>query len=281
VGGSWVAASTGGRSVDRIFAPFEPSASIKVREPVNEFRNLYLLAGLRGAFERRPSIDPDLAESALLHTLQDRWGLPAPWGACDSGADLDTPGDGVLRGWCHVDLRLDDESPHPNDVPLAGLLRTMWDALELFGSSTLTGVDAILPLDCVGERMWQRVASSATFHGFASEHQVRVVVQLAESYPDAPPLQFDLEEMVAELSESVEVGAAMGDVPLASYPDFVAEHPFGPAPWAAANPNPFRVELAIQAWSIDDAAWLAELVAVACARTGCVDDVEIALRRAT
>ena len=202
--------------------------------------------------------------------------MGSPWGRCDSGVDLDTPGDAVLRSWGHVDLRLSDKSPEPNDVPLAGLLRTMWDALELFGSSTLTGVDAMLPLTCVREQMWQRVTGSATFHRFASEHQIRVVVQVAEPWPDAPPLHLPVKEMLAELSGMVEVGAAMGDVPLASYPPSPIPQPFGPG----SDPDPFRVEITLPAWSIDTVAWLAEVVSVACARTGCVDDAEIALRRA-
>jgi hypothetical protein len=150
--------------------------------------------------------------------------------------------------------------------------------LELFGSCTLTGVDALVPLTCVGDPMWQRVAGSSIYHRSASELPVRVTVQIAES-PGTSPLQVDLKAMVASLSEFALVAAVMGDVPLASYPDSVVEHPFGPSPWAAPNRDPFRVELAISAWSIDDAAWLAEVVSLLCARTGCVDDVEIALRR--
>ena len=74
---------------------------------MSKFRNLYLVAGLRGDFERGLSMPTELAEVALLHTLE-RWGVPPPWGRCDSGADLESPGNDVLRGWCHVDLRLRD-----------------------------------------------------------------------------------------------------------------------------------------------------------------------------
>jgi hypothetical protein len=82
-----------------------PAASIKVRRhAVNTFHNLYLLAGLRGTFAYDGSLDVALAETALLDTLTDRWGVAAPWGRCDSGADLETPGDGVVRGWSHVDF---------------------------------------------------------------------------------------------------------------------------------------------------------------------------------
>jgi hypothetical protein len=264
------------------FASLDPSASIKVREPaMNEFRNLYLLAGLRGGFERIASLEPYLAETALLHTLDHRWGVPPPWGPCDSGADLETPGEGVVRGWAHVDLRLSDESFQPSDVPLAGLLRTMWDALDLFGRCALTGLDAIVPLACAGEPMWRRVAGATIYHRAALEGSVRVALQITESYSDSPALKLDPETLAGGLSEFVEVGTTMGDVPLASYPDQSAKQPFGLAARAApdANPNPLRVEVELGAWSIDDAAWLAEVMCVACTRMGCTDDVQIAVRR--
>jgi hypothetical protein len=248
---------------------------------MNEFRNLYLLAGVRGGFERSGSVEPYLAETVLIHTLGERWGIPPPWGACDSGADLESSGDRIVRGWGHVDLRV-DESSLPKDVPLAGLLRTMWDALELFGTCTLTGLDAIVPLACAGEPMWRRVASSTVFHGAGSNSPVQVAVQITESYSDAPRLRLNPETLAGVLSEFVEVGASMGDVPLASYPDGSAEHPFGPAPWAEPDTNrdPLRVEVPLGNWSIDVAAWLAEVTCVACARAGCTDDVQVALRRA-
>jgi hypothetical protein len=92
---------------------------------------VYLLGGVRGDYRLRSARVPVGVEVALLHIMDMHWGIPPPWGACDSGADLDSPGDDALRGWTHVDLRGEDGSV-PNDVPIAGLLRTMWDALELF-----------------------------------------------------------------------------------------------------------------------------------------------------
>lgn len=249
---------------------------------VSDFRNLYLVAGLRGGFERTSSMDPGLAEVALLHTLDERWGVPPPWGACDSGADLEGTGQDVLRGWCHVDLRRSNDAPHPEDVPLGGLLRTMSDALELFGASLLTGVDAIVPLGCVGEPMWWRVAGSVVRNRALSREPARVIVQACEAWPESHPLRPDPHAVVRTLSDFVDVRAAMGDIPSAPYPAAFGPTPFAfgvEHPWAASDTDPFRAEIVLPVWTIDDAAWLAEAVCVACARAGSVGDVQVALRR--
>ena len=271
------------RSVVRKFAPFEPSASIFVRETarVNEFRNLYLLAGLRGDFERDSSIAAETAEVSLLHTLDDRWGVSPPWGACDSGADLQSSGDDVLRGWGHVDLRVTDETPPPSDVPLAGLVRTMWDALELYGRTTLTGADAIVPLDCVGDPLWRRVAGSLIRDRYrGSERTARVLVQVSSAYSGSS-VQPDPGAILATLSEFVKVEAAMGAVPFALYPPSFAPNPFAfgvEHPWASSDTDPFRAEIALPVWTVDDAAWLAEAVCASCARASDARDVQVALR---
>ena len=58
---------------------------------MTEFRNLNLLAGLRGGFTRNCSLAAETAEFSVLHTLEDRWGVTPPWGACDAGVDLRVP----------------------------------------------------------------------------------------------------------------------------------------------------------------------------------------------
>jgi len=248
---------------------------------VNEFRNLYLLAGLRGDFECDASIAAETAEVSLLHTLDETWGISPPWGACDSGADLQSSGDDVLRGWGHVDLRVTEETPPPGDVPLAGLLRTMWDALELYGKATLTGADAIVPLDCVGDPLWKRVGSSVIRHRYrGSEPTARVLVQVSTGSSDSS-VQPDPGAILATLSEFVEVDASMGAVPFASYPPSFAASPFAfgvEHPWAPSDTDPFRAEISLPVWTVDDAAWLAEAVCASCARAGTARDVQIALR---
>lgn len=248
---------------------------------MDEFRNLYLLAGLRGDFEANSSIAAETAEFSLLHTLDSRWGVELPWGACDSGADLESPGDDLLRGWGHVDLRSERETP-PNDVPLAGLLRTMWDALELYGKATLTGADAIVPLEYVGDRLRTRVAGSVIDdRKLIAEGPARVLVQASEAWPDPSSAQLDPDAILAALSEFVEVEAAMGEVPFASYPPSFAPNPFVfgvEHPWAASDTDPFRAEITHPVWTVDAAAWLAEAVCASCSRAGDARDVQVALR---
>jgi hypothetical protein len=148
------------------------------------FRNRYLLAGVRGDWTAFPGRGSVSAGVDVLHTLEDQWGVPAPWGACDSGVDLESLGDDVLRAWAHVDLRIGDDQ-RPVDVPVVGLLRTMWDSLELFGRVTLTGVDVIAPLDCVDERLGSRVAMSPVrSKGRASDESPRVHAQAVTPWTD-------------------------------------------------------------------------------------------------
>ena len=249
---------------------------------MTDFRNLYLLAGLRGGFEQHASIATETAEFSLLHMLDDGWGVTPPWGACDSGADLETAGDDVLRGWAHVDLRTALETPPPNDVALAGLLRTMWDALELYGKATLTGADAIVPLECVGDSLWTRVAGSVIrSRNRRPSSPARALVQVASAWSDSSSQQLDHEPILRCLSEFVEVTAAMDSVPFASYPPSLSPSPFAfgvEHPWGSSDTDPFRAEVALPIWSVDDVAWLAEAACSACARAGGVGDVQLALR---
>jgi hypothetical protein len=249
---------------------------------VNDFRNLYLLAGFRGNFERNASLAAYTAEVSLLHTLDGRWGVEPPWGACDSGVDLESSGDDVLRAWAHVDLRVESESSLPSDVALAGLLRTMWDALELYGRATLTGADAIVPLQCVGEALWKRVAGSVLRdRQRGSERPARVLVQASSAWSGASPAEHDPADIVETLSEFVAVEAAMEAVPFASYPSSLAPNPFVfgvEHPWASTDTDPFRAQVALPVWTVDDACWLAEALCASYARVDDSLDVQVALR---
>jgi hypothetical protein len=242
------------------------------------FRNLYLLAAIRGGYELNPRrvVVEDSLDFELLHTPDWRWGIPLPWGPCDSGTNLESAGD-VSRAWTHVDLRLGDE--FPSDVPISGLLRVMWDALEPYGVLTLTGVDVSAPLACAGERMGARVLASPLRNvPEAVERPHRVLLQaVSESSsglgaPDA---------ILETLREFAVVSATLDDVPFASYPPSPNPHPFVYGvehPWGPADTNPFRAEVALPVWSIDDAAWLAEVVCLSCSRAGVSDDVQVAVR---
>jgi len=249
------------------------------RQPDREtFRNLHLLAAIRGGYERNPRrvVVEDTLGFELLYTPESRWGIPLPWGPCDSGTDLDSAGD-VSRTWTHVDLRLRDELP--SDLPISGLLRVMWDALELYGVLSLTGIDVSAPLVCAGERLRARVFTSPVRDvQDAVERPHRVLLQAvseSSSGPGAP------DAILETLREFAVVRATMDEVPFASYPPSPIPHPFVYGvehPWGPADTNPFRAEVAMPVWSIDDAAWLAEVVCISCRRAGVSDNVQIAVR---
>jgi hypothetical protein len=246
-------------------------------------RNFYLLAGIRGAFRLRSSHDVESAGVAVLHLLDQGWGIAPPWGACDSGADLTSRGHDVLRAWTHVDLRVAGASPTPGDVPLHALLRSMWDALELFGTPVLAGVDAIVPLECVGASGWQRAAGSfVRFSGRASEQPARALVQAEGAFRQggAPPSDWDNDAIAEALADLVEVDSVMGEVPRAAFAPSLLPNPFayGVEQLHSAETDPFRAEVKLHGWTIDDAAWLAEAVAVSCRQAGRSEDVLIAVR---
>jgi hypothetical protein len=251
-------------------------------DPSPAVRNVYLLGGVRGGYRLRSAGFPVAVEFALLHIIDVHWGIPLPWGACDSGADLESPGNAVLRGWTQVDLRSEDGGV-PNDVPIAGLLRTMWDALELFGSPSLSGVDVIAPVEYVGDLLWHRVLGSGLGDSArTSERPTRVLVQATSAWPPSSSQgTWDTTAIGEALGQVIEVGATMGAVPLASYPPSAGPSPFAfgiEHPWASSDTDPFRAEIVPRAWTIDDAAWLAEAVAAACSQAGVNDDVQIAVR---
>lgn len=249
-------------------------------------RNFYLLVGVRGGYALRSKRIPESIEVDVLHTLDDRWGITPPWGACDSRCDLVSAGGDVLRAWAHVDLRIADVDTPPVDAPVAGLLRTMWDSLELFGTVTLSGVDADVPLACVGDRLWERVAGSVIRWDAdrASEVSPRVLVQAATAYvaPGNLPERWDMSAIAENLSEFVDVQDVMGAVPFASYPPSFAPSPFGFGVETihSSDTDPFRAEVMLRAWTIDDAAWLVEAICASCRTAGIATDIQVAVRMA-
>lgn len=235
--------------------------------------NRYLVVGIRGGYELRVSRIPVNVESALLHTLDERWGIAPPWGPCDSGADLATPGNDVLRGWTHVDLRVSGQDP-PSDVPVSALLRTTWDALELYGETRLEGVEVIAPLEGAGDLLWERVlASPLRDADRISRRRPRIVIELGKVSPDSADVDWDAEPILATVGEFV-------DAREISSADEASDPTFAPAgPFASSDSAPLRMEVSPPDWTIDDAGWLAEAIVASCQRTGAAQDIHIVLRR--
>lgn len=245
-----------------------------VEESSNE--NLYLVVGVRGDYSPRATSIPEGVDFALLHALDERWGIPVPWGACDSGCDLESSGGDVLRGWSHVDLRpaLPHEDVVPQDVPAAGLLRSLWDSLELFGKTTLTGVDAIVPLACAGDRLRERVAESVLRDGArSSDAPSHAIVHAGSPWHDAPTDPWSSAAILDDLSQLTDVVASMERVEHVAYPA-----PTGPDPFAPSDPDLVRFEVRLPDWTIDDAAWLVEATSTSCRRAGVTGAIQIAVR---
>jgi hypothetical protein len=241
-----------------------------------EFRNIYLIVGVRGDFNPRTPSSFTGVGGILLHTLE-RWGISTvPWGRCDSGADLESPGGDVLRGWAHVDLQHTPYTQPHRDIPVSGLLRATWDSLELFGEITLTGVDASVPLIWAEDRTQIRVLNSDVLdHDRAARRPPRVYVEVDNAARGSAPIHWDARTISDALSEWVTVHVVGDSVPRATYRPLPAEEPFG-----RSGNESFRAELGLPAWTIDDAAWLTEAVAVSCRQAGVTDDVQIAVRLA-
>jgi hypothetical protein len=212
----------------------------------------------------------------LLHILDHAWGIAPPWGACDAGADLESPGDELIRGWCHVDLRVSNDSSQPEDIAVSGLLRSMWDALDLYGTTTLTGIDVNLPVDCAAFPMWQRVAGAGVRDlDRLHPREALALVEVGTAWPGAPAIDWDADAILETLAELVDVGRGTKGPPTASYPD----SPKSEAPFGTPDTETFRVEAKFPRWSIDHAAWLAEAMAISCNRAGLTDQVQIVVRK--
>jgi hypothetical protein len=237
----------------------------------SNFRNLYLLAGIRGEYEPRFPVSSERVGNYLVHGLED-WGIPSPWGPCDSGAYLESEGD-VLRTWAHVDLRMADGDPERDDVPVAGLLQSAWDILDLFGTLSLTGIDAMVPLPCAGDGLRQRVNGSWVMDEVrARRPDRRARVTAARTYYEfAPTPAWDHQAILEALSKLIHVEATMDEVPSIEYSE--SDSPFG-----TSDPDPVRAEVLLPDWTIADAAWLAEAIAMSCREVGIQSDAEIAVR---
>ena len=233
-----------------------------------------LIVGIRGDFRSRARrVDAASVGSVLPHTLE-RWGItPQPWRLCDSGADLDTAGANVLRGWNHVAL---ERTGGPiRDLPISALMRTTWDGLELFGTLMLTGVDAIVPPDYSVSAMLERLAASTVRD---SDRQVlpapMILVEAGRAWPTSPVILWNPSALLEAMSELVDVdNTGAESLPRAEYLSTDA-----PSPFASSDENPFRAQVVLRDWTVDDAAWLAEVVAVSCRRVGIRQDVQVAVR---
>jgi hypothetical protein len=253
----------------------------------DSYRNLYLLAGIWGDYRiLGPGKDYDF-ELGLLRTFEE-WGVQLAWGPCDSGVDLLGAGEDRLRAWGHVDLRrsMGDE---PEDVPVTGLLRSMWDQLDLWGSfARLSGVVAIVPTVLCGRLLARRVGLrwSTLFDAdrTAGASPVRVELEIVEAWGD-PTRWIDWRSsgVIDHLRERVDVSSFMDRAVARPYPPSAIVHPFV-APLEVEQPfmprqtEPFFAEVTLPVWSIDDAAWLVEAAADACHRAEIDDDVEIRVR---
>lgn len=233
-----------------------------------------LIIGIRGAFTPRTNHIVTAGIGGILpHTLE-RWGISGRlWKACDSGADLDSTGTDVLRGWNHVALELAIDSDL-QDLPISGLMRTTWDALELFGEITLTGVDAIVPTASVGSAMWQRVATSTVRDPDRRVQPPALsLVQAGRAWPTSPAIKWDSRAILDALAELTEVHAVGPHIAQANYAPSL-----GPDPFAASDENPFRAKVSLPAWTIDDVAWVTEATSIACHHAAIAQDVQIAVR---
>jgi len=236
---------------------------------------LYFHGGVWGGFRLRSPRVPQTGEGAVSHIL-DEWGLPAPWAPCDSGVDFTSPGENLLRGWAQVDLRYPSVDEIPEDVPTWGLLRTISSALELFGDLRLTALSAIVPLDALTSRTWGRVSGSTIIRDpdRTTAEPPKVLLQAGDAWTPAPKARWkprQLRRFLAELLGGKRaVRTSEERLPLSS----PIPHPFSPAP-----PPAFRAELLLPQWTVDDAAWLVEALAVACRESGITTDVEIIVAR--
>lgn len=231
-----------------------------------------LVIGVRAGFQPPRRYTPASANAAVSHTLDERWGVSPPWKACDSGVDLVSPAKHILRGWNHVRL-LPAVNPAYGDLPLSGLLRTTWDALELFGKLELTGVDAIVPVERAGGSLWQRVAASVVRdRDRILDRPPIVLVQAGRAWPSSPQIRWDANAVLKTLSEIADVRQTLEPISMSDLTSTV-DHPFG-----QSDDEPFRAQLTLSDWTIDDVGWLTEALSVACHRAGISQDIQLSVR---
>ena len=257
-------------------APRSPAPAVPSWHVV-ELENVSVLVGVRGRFQpRTPRIGAEALEVAISDAFN-RWGFPVgAWGPCDSGADPESPEPDAMRGWAHFEL-VSPVQTEDLDLPVQGFARTTWDALELFGQIDLAGLDAIVPTACAGDRMWARVAGSVLRGaGRASNPRAHARIQAGRAWREAPAAAGDSRAILDVLSELVEISAAMDEVALAAYPAGPRVNPFVPR-----EDDPVRAEVLLPAWTLDDAAWLAEAMCVSCRRAGVAQDLLLSVRIGT
>jgi hypothetical protein len=173
----------------------------------------------------------------------------------------------------HVDLGGNIITGASDDIPISGLLRTTWDTLEIFGKTTLTGVDAIVPLACGGDRLWHRVAGSILrSRDVGSAERPQVLVQFGGAWPTKRGTGWDATAALETLMELVDVRPVLEGVERAAYPPAAKPDPFLPA--RAAR---LQARVTLPAWTIDDAGWLLEAVSISCRRAGATHEVQIAV----
>lgn len=149
------------------------------------------------------------------------------------------------------------------------MLRTTGDALELYGHLSVSGVDAIVPTRFAGASMRRRILGSVLRDPARSSRRFGVVVSARTVHRT----KWDVQAVSAVLSEIVEHRADK-DV-LRPSPQ---RQSLTPTPFGLHDENyPLRISAVLNAWTIDDAGWLAEAVSIACHQSGVVDDIEIAV----
>ncbi len=115
-----------------------------------------LVAAIHGSIQQ--TLPESGGEYAVLHTLE-RWGVQAPWGPCESRVNFSDAREEIMRAWAHVHLN-DAHTVSTGGPPVTALLRTMWDALELYTRVHLSGVDVIAPLASLNQLTLERVLAS-------------------------------------------------------------------------------------------------------------------------
>jgi hypothetical protein len=236
--------------------------------------NLYLIIGIRGEFvPNTASLLPETVADAVSHAPE-RWGMPTPWGPCDSGVDVTTKGSSILRAWNHVDLRRSDDDRVPDDVPASGLFRTTWDSLEIFGSIALASVDMIAPARCAGPGLCRRVASSvlrpSERHSSAA---TPTIVEVTSARAEEKRVGWDYGSVIAAMRNLYTLDVSLYEPRRISRSASIPGDLFD-----LHDPDPFGLEVSLPEWSVDDAAWLVEAVLGACSHAGITEDVLVTAR---
>jgi hypothetical protein len=232
-----------------------------------------VIVGVRGSFEPRTAQVASELAAVMPHTMQ-RWGVePAPWHPADGGGDLQSSGETLMRGWAHVVV--------PGvDLPLSGILRSVWDALELYGHTVLTGVVVITTVDGIGSDLATRVAGLGRTVLLAQEREVapkpRVLATVGFAWNEGDAalqgLADDLGKAVAKVTDLTVSAVSHGSVQgFASVPDDPE------SPFVVPNSGAVHFTMELPVWTIDDAAWLAEGFASACSDLAIEEKLQLSI----